>query len=75
MAQWEGDGELVGVRTKMLFTASESISTIPEYQSSYFTEVKKKEGRGGAKKVMLHLMLNITYSHFGENLELLSQIN
>lgn len=46
MAQWEGDGELVGVRTKMLFTASESISTVPEYQSSYFTEVKKRGGGG-----------------------------
>lgn len=54
MAQWEGDGELVGVRTKMLFTASESISTVPEYQPSYFTEVKKKRG-GGMKKVTLHL--------------------
>ncbi|KAG0746648.1 hypothetical protein G6F57_005311 [Rhizopus arrhizus] len=45
MAQWEGDGELVGVRTKMLFTASESISTVPEYQSSYFTEPFWRESR------------------------------
>lgn len=39
MAQWEGDGELVGVRSKFIFTHSDSVLHAPEYTSPYFTSV------------------------------------
>lgn len=39
MAQWEGDGELVGVRSRIIFTHSDSVIHAPEYTSPYFTSV------------------------------------
>ncbi|CAO3697922.1 unnamed protein product [Rhizopus stolonifer] len=41
-AQWEGDGELVGVRTKMLFTTSSKDG----YTSPYFTPTFWREFQG-----------------------------
>ncbi|CEG66824.1 hypothetical protein RMATCC62417_03340 [Rhizopus microsporus] len=37
MAQWEGDGELVGVRSRIIFTHSDNVLHAPEYTSPYFT--------------------------------------
>ncbi|CAO3619662.1 unnamed protein product [Mucor hiemalis] len=37
MAQWVGDGELVGVRTKILFTLADTVVNTADYKSSYFT--------------------------------------
>ncbi|KAI7899220.1 uncharacterized protein BX663DRAFT_555088 [Cokeromyces recurvatus] len=37
MAQWEGDGELVGVRTKFMITASSDVISTPGYKSAYIT--------------------------------------
>lgn len=39
MAQWEGDGELVGVRSRIIFTHSDNVLHAPEYISPYFTSV------------------------------------
>ncbi|KAI9481720.1 MAG: hypothetical protein EXX96DRAFT_618640 [Benjaminiella poitrasii] len=38
MAQWEGDGELVGVRTKFMLIASNDIISAPGYESAYITQ-------------------------------------
>lgn len=37
MAQWEGDGEVVGVRTKFMITKSDQIISTPGYNAAYFT--------------------------------------
>lgn len=37
MAQWVGDGELVGVRTKILFTLADNVVETAGYKSSYFS--------------------------------------
>jgi hypothetical protein len=40
MAQWIGDGELVGVRTKFILTLSNDVTlSTPGYKSAYFTPV------------------------------------
>jgi hypothetical protein len=48
MSQWVGDGELVGVRTKILLTLADNVVQTPGYQSSYFSpafwrSIDKKE--------------------------------
>ncbi|KAI8636377.1 hypothetical protein BD408DRAFT_426255 [Parasitella parasitica] len=37
MAQWEGDGETVGVRSKFMITKSDQIVATPGYSPAYFT--------------------------------------
>ncbi|KAI8967548.1 hypothetical protein BDF20DRAFT_221908 [Mycotypha africana] len=37
MAQWEGDGEVVGVRSKFIITKSNQIHPTPKYYPTYFT--------------------------------------
>jgi hypothetical protein len=37
MAQWVGDGELVGVRTKFLITLDSIVPQVPGYKSAYFS--------------------------------------
>ncbi|CEP15748.1 hypothetical protein [Parasitella parasitica] len=37
MAQWEGDGEVVGVRSKFMITKSDQITITPGYNAAYFT--------------------------------------
>lgn len=37
MAQWEGDGELVGVRTKFLITLDQEVPETVGYKSAYFS--------------------------------------
>lgn len=37
MAQWEGDGEIVGVRTKFMFTKPDQIISTSGYHATYFS--------------------------------------
>ncbi|KAL9539545.1 hypothetical protein MBANPS3_010199 [Mucor bainieri] len=37
MAQWEGDGEIVGVRTKFMLTMSDQVISTPSYHAAYFS--------------------------------------
>lgn len=41
MAQWEGDGELVGVRTKFMLTLADNVKSSDNYTPSYVTPVSE----------------------------------
>lgn len=43
MAQWEGDGELVGVRSKLIVTHSQDFIRPYGYKSNYMSQVNKRD--------------------------------
>jgi hypothetical protein len=43
MPQWEGDGELVGVRSKMIVTHSQDFVRPYGYKSNYMSQVNERD--------------------------------